>query len=250
MASAPSSPTESTNPFGPSQAMDPAPFIQHVLPTFPHALGRAMLSVRDSLGVQTTITHPFPLQLHEFPDQPQAQLAYSVVDKLRVLLEASFQTADSSQGPTQDLWLRTVSESLLIIHNSIVSTHSRSNPFSAAFSSLSEDKSASFDLTARIAERFDSFFGNYVSNPEDTDVCARCLHMAPLHHNAADYESVMNACDQDVAAAYTTISNDLIRTMTNELQTWARERTDEIHEAMICALISTEFDATLLNVVR
>ena len=248
MASAPPSPTESTNPFGPSQAMDPTPFIQHVLPTLPCALSRAMLSVRDSLGVQTTINHPFPLQLHEFLDQPQAQLAYTAVNKLRDLLKAGFQTADSSQGPTRDLWLRTVSESLAIIHNSIVSTHSRTTPFSATFTSLSEDETAFFDPTACIAERFDSFFGNYTTNPEDTDVCARCLHVAPLHHNAAYYESVMNTCDQDVTAAYTTLSNDLIRTMTNDLQTWAKERTDEIHEAMIRALISTEFDATLLDV--
>ena len=79
-------------------------------------------------------------------------------------------------------------------------------------------------------------------------MCACCLHVAPLHHNAAYYELVMNACNQDVAAAYTTISNDLIRTMTNKLQTWAKEHTNEIHKAMIHTLIFTEFDATLLNV--
>ena len=61
MASATSSPTKTTNLFGPSQAMNPAPFIQHILPTFPHTLGWAMLSIYDSLGFQTTIIHPFPL---------------------------------------------------------------------------------------------------------------------------------------------------------------------------------------------
>jgi hypothetical protein len=51
-----------------------------------------------------------------------------------------------------------------------------------------------------------------------------------------------------VEAAYTTITNDLIRDLNSGLRAWAADRSEEIQDGLIRALTNSEFDLTLLDI--
>ena len=227
--------------------MDPSPHISKLATSFPPVTGRAVLSINNELGDPREIIVPNPLRLHEYPETSAGQCAFLAVSHLKNILQDGFQTDHSTAGPTRDIWLRIVSETLAIIHNSIQHTHSYSS-LPVAFATLDNSEHPSFDLIVKTLSTLDSFFDDYHVDVDETNLCLRCLHDGNAMIPENSFWVVMKSCDQNVGAAYMTITNNLIRTMTTDLTVWAASRTDEIKTSMISSLTDASFGLALLDV--
>ena len=169
----------------------------------------------------------------------------STMHSLR-FFEQGFRTAALTAGPTHDMWLWVVSETLAYIHNSIQTTHSTST-LPVAFDNLSQEECPSFDLMVKTLHLLETFFDNYFTDPLATNICLRCLYEGPDPVSEPTYKSVMLSCDQNVSAAYATITNTLIRELHTDLTTWAEDTQGLVRDAMIQALTNDQFDISLID---
>ena len=236
---------DSSNPFGPSSPLNPDNY-DTLIHSAPKPLGQPIPTISAEIHDVRPIPVVNPIALHEYPDQPQAQAAYlSTMHSLR-FLEQGFRTAASPAGPTRDMWLRVVSETLAYIHNSIQTTHAAST-LPVAFDSLSVEERSSFDLVIHTLSSLYAFFDNYCTSPEHADLCLRCLYEGDAPMTEPAYESVMLSCHQNASAAYATITNDLVRDIHADLTKWAKDVQDLVKDSMIQALTNDSFDLSLID---
>ena len=236
---------DSSNPFGPSSPLNPDIY-DTLIHSAPKPFGQPIPTISAEIHDVQPIPVVNPIALHEYPDQPQAQAAYlSTMHSLR-FLEHGFRTAASPAGPTWDMWLRVVSETLAYIHNSIQTTHATST-LPVAFDSLSVDERTTFDLVITTLSSLYAFFDNYCTSPEHADLCLRCLYEGDAPMTEPAYESVMLSCHQNASAAYATITNDLVRDIHADLMKWAMSTQDLVKDSMIQALTNDSFDLSLID---
>lgn len=60
-----------------------------------------------------------PLRLEEFPESFQGTVIYTAIARISEFLSHGFNNPSNPAAPSRDLWLRTVSEILVYIHNSL-----------------------------------------------------------------------------------------------------------------------------------
>jgi len=176
------------------------------VPPIPIPFGQLTIAVAESLEPSHPISITNPILLSDFPDTPQGAIAYTALQRVSEILSHGFLTPTNTpldeSAPNHELWLSTVSQILVHIHNSICRTHN-ADPLPHAFSDLSPDELDSFTLLAKTISSLSSFFNsrfkNLIVDPEDQDtesweVCLRCLEECQYPITKAEFESVLMSC--------------------------------------------------------
>jgi len=223
------------------------------VPPVPIPFGQLTVAVAESLEPSHPISITNPILLSDFPDTPQGAVAYTALQRVSEILSHGFLTPTNTpldeSAPNRELWLSTVSQILVHIHNSIRRTHN-ADPLPHAFSDLSPDKLDSFTLLAKtissLSSFFDSRFKNLIVDPEDQDtesweVCLRCLEECQYPITKAEFESVLMSCSQNIHVAHCTIINAKLRSLTLEMDEWVDNRRTQIRNAFINSVISDDF---------
>jgi len=231
-------------------------FIPNVpAPPVPIPFGQLIVAATESLTPSHPIDIANPILLSDFPDTPQGTVAYTALQCVSEILSHGFlhpsNTQHDDSTPSQELWLSTVSQILVHIHNSIRRTHGL-DPTPNAFQDLSSSETESFTLLARAVSSLSSFFDNRFENlltdPVDPDVetweiCLRCLEECQYPVSKASWQSVLMSCAQNIHAAHRTIINDKLRSLTLETDEWVDARCTQIREAFIEAISSDDFSS-------
>jgi len=222
------------------------------IPPIPIPFGQLTVAVAESLEPSHPITITNPILLSDFPDTPQGAVAYTALQRVSEILSHSFLTPTNSPldetAPNRELWLSTVSQILVHIHNSIRRTHN-ADPLPNAFHSLSLDELESFTLLSKtissLSSFFDNRFKNLITDPDNPDtesweICLRCLEECQYPITKADFETVLMSCAQNIHAAHRTIINTKLRSLTLEMDEWIDDRRAQIQNAFIDSVISDD----------
>ena len=191
-----------------------------------------------------------------FREEADASCDDHTVQRVSEFLTHGFYTPNNLSAPHRELWLHTVSQILVHIHNSIRRTHV-ADPLPNAFADMSAEETEAFSLLVKslssLSTFFDNRFENLVKNFDDADpsvdsweICLHCLEECQYPITKAGYESVLMSCAQNIHAAHRTIVNDKLRTLTIEMDEWVDSRRTQIQSAFIEAVISEDF-SHLLN---
>jgi len=232
-------------------------------PPVPIPFGQLTVAVAESLTPSHPIAIANPILLSDFPDTPQGAVAYTALQRVSEILSHGFLSpsnpSSTDSTPHRKLWLSTVSQIFVHIHNSIRHTHG-TEPLPNIFVDMSPDETDSFKLLANAISSLSSFFSNrfenLVTDPEKPDteaweICLRCLKECQYPVTEAGYESVLMSCTQNVHAAHRTIINDKLHSLTLEMDDWVGARCTQICKAFIEAISSDDFsslhDATNSN---
>ena len=229
-------------------------------PPVPIPFGQLTVAVAESIQTPHPIAIPNPVLLSDFPDTPQGAVAYTALQRVQEILSHGFYTPSNLSAPHRELWLSTVSQILVHIHNSIRRTHV-ADPLPNAFANLSPEETDSFKLLATTVSSLSSFFDNRFDNliksmdPDDAtvdswEICLRCLEECQYPINKAGYESVLMSCQQNIHAAHRTIINQKLRDLTNEMDAWVDARRTQITDAFLEAVTSEDFSSLYDSVDR
>ena len=105
-------------------------------------------------------SHPIsianPVALIDFPDTPQGAVAFTALQHVQELLSHGFLTDSNLSSPYYKLWLATVSQILVYIHNSIHHT-----PLPDAFSDFSPSEESHFNLLFTAVTSLSKIFTNH-----------------------------------------------------------------------------------------
>ena len=220
-------------------------------PPVPIPFSQLTVAVAESITTPHPIAIMNPVLLSDFPDTPQGVVAYTALQRVNEFLTHGFYTPNNLSAPHRELWLHTVSQILVHIHNSVRRTHV-ANPLPNAFSNMSSDETEAFSLLVKTLSSLSTFFNNCFENlvkpMDDTDpsvdsweICLRCLEECQYPITKAHYESVLMACSQNIHAAHRTIINDKLRSLTVEMDEWVDARRTQIQSAFIDAVTSEDF---------
>ena len=224
-------------------------------PPVPIPFGQLTVAVAESITTPHPITISNPVLLSDFPDTPQGAVAYTALQRVSEFLTHGFYTPNNLSTPHRELWLHTVSQIMVHIHNSICRTHV-ADPLPNAFSNMTPEETEAFSLLVKslfsLSTFFDNHFDNLIKNMDDADpsvdsweICLRCLEECQYPVNKAYYESVLMSCSQNIHAAHRTIINDKLRSLTIEMDEWVDARRTQIQSAFIEAMISEDFSPLL-----
>ena len=147
-------------------------------------------------------------------------------------------------GLPRDMWIRVVTELTTYTHNSLQTTLLTSQD---PFYDLSPEETHSLETFRQATSSLSNFLQSPFQSPEDRLQCLRCLYEGTPLTSPPRFESVMLSCDQNVAAAYNTFTNDMIHDMHTSLTAWATETRSHIQDAMSQALTNSSFDISLLD---
>ena len=222
-------------------------------PPVPIPFGQLIVAVAESIQTPHPISIPNPVLLSDFPDTPQGAVAYTALQRVQEILSHGFYTSSNLSAPHRELWLSTVSQILVHIHNSIRRTHV-ADPLPNAFANLSPEETDSFKLLVKTTSSLSSFFDNRFDNliksmdPDDAtvdswEICLRCLEECQYPIDKAGYESVLMSCQQNIHAAHRTIINQKLRDLTNEMDAWVDARRTQITDAFLEAVTSEDFSS-------
>ena len=150
-----------------------------------------------------------PLRLEEFPESFHGTVIYTAIARISEFLSHGFNNASNPAAPSRDLWLRTVSEILVYIHNSLRRTHI-TDALPAALNNLSHEETEALSLISSTLSSLSSFTTNYKANPEQWDICLRCLEECNVSVDKAPIRSALMSADQNIRAAHSTIINEAI----------------------------------------
>ena len=220
-------------------------------PPVPIPFGQLTVAVAESITTPHPITIANPVLLSDFPDMPQGAVAYTALQRVSEFLTHGFYTPNNLSAPHRELWLHTVSQILVHIHNSIRRTHV-ADPLPNAFADMSLDETEAFSLLVKSLSSLSTFFDNrfedLVKNMDDTDpsvdsweICLCCLEECQYPITKAGYESVLMSCVQNIHVAHRTIINDKLRSLTTKMDEWVDARCTQIQSALIEAVISEDF---------
>ena len=196
-------------------------FIPNVsAPPIPIPFGQLTVAVAESLTPSHPITIADPILLSDFPATPQGAVAYTALQRVSEILSHGFLHPSNDQAsdatPPRELWLSTVSQILVHLHNSVRRTHG-TDPLPNVFRDLSSTESESFSLLActisSLSTFFENRFENLVTDPDDPDVeswevCLCCLKECQYPVTHAAWQSVLMSCAQNIHGAHRTIIND------------------------------------------
>jgi len=122
------------------------------VPPIPIPFGQLTITVAKSLKPSHPITITNPILLSDFPDTPQGAITYTALQRVSEILSHGFLTPTNTpldeSAPNHELWLSTVSQILVHIHNSIHCTHN-ADPLPNAFGALSPDELDSYTLLSK-----------------------------------------------------------------------------------------------------
>ena len=237
MASAANNP-----PTGLLSPLDPSTH-QHLL-SIPPQLGYTTDGIQFSDLDTRTLTVGYPLSSEVLNDQPTAHKAQTLTTRTREFLKQGFLTPDTPDGLPRDLWIRVATELMVYTHNSLQTTLlANQDPFY----SLSPEETHSLELLRKASHSLSNFLRSPFQSPEDRLQCLRCLYEGMPLTSPPRFESVMLSCDQNVAATYTTFTNDLIHDMHAALTSWASNVQSQIQDAMCQALTNSAFDTSLID---
>ena len=212
-------------------------------PPIPAAFGDLPISIAESIQVEHPISIPFPLQLSDFPDTPPGAVTFTALQRMQEFLSHGFLTDTNDPAPPRDVWLATVSQLLVFIHNSIRRTHA-ADPVPNAFLHLSSEEQVSLDLLLKTFSSLSDFFTDRRDNgdgvTENWKICLRCLESSHYPTDKATFDSIMMSCGQNVAGAHRTIINQAIRTLTIEMDEWVDNHRSSIKEQLIQAVVSDD----------
>ena len=237
MASADNNP-----PTGLLSPLDPTSH-QHLL-SIPPQPGHTAHGIQFSDLDTRPITVSYPLASDNFPDQPLAHKAQTLTTCTREFLKQGILTPNTPDGLPRDIWIRVATELMVYTHNSLQTTLLVTQE---PFYSLSPDETHSLELFCKASSSLSNFLQSPFQSPEDRLQCLRCLYEGTPLTSPQRFETVMLSCDQNVAAAYTMFTNDLIRDMHAALTSWASATQSQIQDAMSQALTNTSFDISLLD---
>ena len=220
-------------------------------PPVPIPFGQLTVAVAESITTPHPIAITNPVLLSDFPDTPQGAVAYMALQRVSEFLTHGFYTPNNLSAPHRELWLHTVSQIMVHIHNSIRRTHV-ADPLPNAFLDMSSDETEAFSLLVRtlssLSTFFDNRFENIVKPMDDSDpsvdsweICLRCLEECQYPITKAQYESVLMSCSQNIHAAHRTIINDKLRSLTVKMDEWVDARRTQIQSAFIDAVTSKDF---------
>lgn len=201
-------------------------------------------------SVSTTFNppdHPIsisnPLRFDEFPDSFQGTAVHAAISRVSEFLSHGFLTPTNPLAPNRGLWLRTVSELVVYIHNSLRRTHV-ADSLPAALNNLSYEESEALNLLSSTLSSLSSFTTSYKANPEQWNICLRCLEECNVSIDDAPIHSVLMSADQNIRAAHSTIINKAIRDLTSEMEVWSDGRRAAVKDRLIDAILTD--DATSL----
>ena len=216
---------------------------QHLL-SIPPQPGRAPNGIQFSELDTRPIVVNFPLSSEDLQSQPTAHKAKTLTTRTKEFLLAGILTPDTPHGLPRDIWIRVATELVAYVHNSLqTSLLASQDPFYA----LSPEETHFLEILRKASSSLSHFLQSPFQSPEDRLQCLRCLYEGTPLTSPPCFESVMLSCDQNVAAAYTTFTNDLIRDMHASLTAWASDTQSRIQDAMSQALTNSSFDITLLD---
>jgi len=224
-------------------------------PPVPIPFGQLTVAVAESLTPSHPIVIANPILLSDFPDTPQGAVAYTALQHVSEILSHGFLSSSNSSStestPHRELWLSTVSQILIHVHNSIRHTHGF-KPLPNIFTDMSSDETDSFKLLACTISLLSSFFANrfenLVTDPDEPDtesweICLRCLEECQYPIDKAGYESVLMSCTQNIHAAHRTIINDKLRSLTHKMDDWVDARCTQIQNTFIDTVISDDLSS-------
>ena len=224
-------------------------------PPVPIPFGQLTVAVAESITTPHPITITNPVLLSDFPDTPQGAVAYTALQRVSEFLTHGFYTPNNLSAPHRELWLHTISQILVHVHNSIRRTHV-ADPLPNAFANMSAEETEAFSLLVKtlssLSTFFDNRFENLVKNMDDSDpsvdsweICLRCLEECQYPITKAHYKSILMSCSQNIHAAHCTIINDKLRSLTLEMDEWVDARRTQIQSAFIEAVASEDFSFLL-----
>ena len=211
--------------------------------------GQLIASVAKSIITGHPINITNPITLTDFPDTPQGAVAFTALQRVQEFLSHGFLTDSNLSGPHRELWLATVSQILVYIHNSIRRTHS-ATPLPDAFSDLSSSETSHFNLLFTAISSLSRFFTNRNNNLDpvdgeretlEWDICLRCLEETQHPCSETHYDSVLKSCSSNVQAAHRTIINQKLQELSSELEDWISARRESIKAGFLDAVISDNF---------
>jgi len=208
-------------------------------PPVPIPYGDLPISITESLTTPHPITVSNPLQVIDFPESAQGAVAHTALCRVEEFFSHGFQTPNNPDAPPRNLWLRSASEIVAMIHNSIHRTHT-ADPLPNAFADLDITETTSLDLFQKTISSFSNFFSNYNNDTRTYKVCLRCLKEMAQPIDKAAYESVLMSCTQNIHAAHCTVINVQLRSLTNEMDEWVLTCHDSIKHNFIMAVVSDD----------
>ena len=186
----------------------------------------------------------YPLSPEDLPNHPLAHKAQLLTTRTKEFLKQGILTPNTPDGLPRDIWIRVATELMVYTHNSLQTTLLVTQE---PFYSLSPEETHSLELLRKASSSLSNFMQSPFQSPEDRLQCLCCLYEGTPLTSPPRFESIMISCDQNVAAAYTTFTNDLIRDMHTALTSWASETQSQIQDAMSQALTNSSFDLSLLD---
>ena len=238
--------TNHDNPPGPRVTMDPTSYIPTTAdPTVPLPPGLQVSTIEASITTIHPIHTTNPLIIEDFPNNDAGAVLFHAFTRIEEFFSHGF-TINDAEKPERDVWLTATCQTLVNIHNSIRRTNLIS-PLPNSFNHLSTEEFELLQLLKRTLSSLNSFFTNHLTNPDTSQVCLRCLEECNIPVTADVLGSILMSCDQNVRAVHSTIVNDVIRNMSNNLTIWAETRTAEIRDKLINALVNEAVDQKILD---
>ena len=209
-------------------------------PDVPLPRGTIAASVSTTLNPPDhPITITNPLRAEDFSDSPQGVAVYAATSRVAEFLSHGFLTPTNPSGPNRSLWLRTTSELVVYIHNSLRRTHV-ADTLPSVFNSLSHEESEALSLLSSTLSALSSFTTSYKANPEHWDICLCCLEECNLSIDNAPLWSVLMSTDQNIRAAHSTIINEAIRALSSEMEDWTDSRRAEVKTRLLEAILTDD----------
>ena len=238
--------TDYDNPPGPLVTMDPSSYIPNTAdPTVPLPPGLLVSTIEGSIQTTHPINLSTPLVVEDFPPSEAGFVLHTAFIRISEFFSHGF-TVTGENTPDRDTWLTATAQILIDIHNSIRRTNLQPPP-SNSFSDLNQAEVHHVCLIKSTLSTLNTFFTSHLSNPDSAITCLRCLEECNMPVTHENWQSILMSCDQNLRAAHSTIVNDAIRHMTNQLTEWADTRSSEIKDKLIDALTSEAADQKILD---
>ena len=221
-------------------------------PPVPIPFGELTTSVAENQEFYMTylISISDPLLPNDFPETPQGAIAFHALQRVQEFFTHGFLTDSNPDAPNRYIWFATTAHLLVHMHNSIRRTHGLT-PLPHAFKGLNETETQDFQTATLALLALNSFFSNRSTNrihndddePEDGDICLRCLEECKYPIKDVDLDAILKSCGQNMKAAHHTVINSKLQDLTIEMDKWVSARCTSIMDSFIDTIINNDLSS-------